>query len=101
MPTLRLKLLTTVARLVKAQDLGQGETEDAVDAEKATEKIELVRTQTQASGISPEANRSTKDGINYNLINCVFILLKEQGHLWKCFVLLGIATIVGGNYATP
>jgi ATP-binding cassette subfamily B (MDR/TAP) protein 1 len=85
---------------VKAQDLGQGEIETVVDAEKAAERIDLVRTQTQASGIHPEANRSTKDGINYNLINCVFILLKEQGHLWKCFVLLGIATLAGGNYVT-
>jgi ATP-binding cassette subfamily B (MDR/TAP) protein 1 len=85
---------------VKAQDLGQGETEEVVGVEKATEKVELGRTQTQVSGIHPEANRSTKDDINYNLINCVFILLKEQGHLWKCFVLLGIATLAGGKRAT-
>jgi ATP-binding cassette subfamily B (MDR/TAP) protein 1 len=31
------------------------------------------------------------------LVNCVFILLKEQGHLWKCFVALGLATLVGGK----
>jgi ATP-binding cassette subfamily B (MDR/TAP) protein 1 len=85
---------------VKAQDLGQSGNEEVIDDEKAVEKIALVRTQTQASGLAPEANRSTKDGINYNLINCVFILLKEQGNLWKCFVLLGIATLAGGNHTT-
>lgn len=91
------RLLTNVARLVKAQDLGQAPSEEAIDEEQAAEKVALVRTQTQASGMTQNATRSSKDGINYNLISCVFILLKEQGHLWKCFLLLGIATLAGGN----
>jgi ATP-binding cassette subfamily B (MDR/TAP) protein 1 len=82
---------------VNAQDLGQTESEEAVDEEKASERVALVRTQTQASGIVQQSNVSTNDGINYNLISCIFIVLKEQGHLWKCFILLGIATIVGGK----
>ncbi|KAF2821176.1 P-loop containing nucleoside triphosphate hydrolase protein [Ophiobolus disseminans] len=84
------------ARLVKAQDLGHAPSEEVVDEEHAAERVALVRTQTQASGITQNDTRSSKDGINYNLISCVFILLKEQSHLWKCFVLLGIATLAGG-----
>jgi ATP-binding cassette subfamily B (MDR/TAP) protein 1 len=93
--------LTVTARLVKAQDLGQTQSEEVVDEDKAAERIALVRTQTQASGLAQDASRSTKDGINYNLVNCVFIVLKEQGNLWKYFVLLGIATIVGGIKIAP
>jgi len=84
------------ARLVKAQDLGEAPSEE-VNQDQAAERVALVRTQTQASAITQGATRSSKDGINYNLINCVFILLKEQGYLWKCFVLLGLATLVGGK----
>jgi ATP-binding cassette subfamily B (MDR/TAP) protein 1 len=82
---------------VNAQDLGQAQGEDVVEEERAAERVALVRTQTEASGVGQESNVSTKDGIDYNLINCIFIVLKEQGHLWKCFILLGIATIVGGK----
>jgi ATP-binding cassette subfamily B (MDR/TAP) protein 1 len=82
---------------VNAQDLGQTGSEEVVDEEKTSERVALVRTQTQASGVVQQSNVSTNDGINYNLISCIFIVLKEQGHLWKCFILLGIATIVGGR----
>lgn len=89
-------LLIFAARLVKAQDLGQAPLEEALDEDQPAEKVALVRTQTQASGITQNDTRSSKDGTNYNLVSCVFILLKEQSHLWKCFVLLGIATLAGG-----
>jgi ATP-binding cassette subfamily B (MDR/TAP) protein 1 len=82
---------------VNAQDLGQAQSDEVVDEEKASERVALVRTQTQASGIAQQSSVSAKDSINYNLISCIFIVLKEQGHLWKCFILLGIATIVGGR----
>jgi ATP-binding cassette subfamily B (MDR/TAP) protein 1 len=85
------------ARLVKAQDLGGAPIEESVHDEPVTERVALVRTQTQTSRKSMEVERSSKDGINYNLVKCAYILLKEQGStLWKCFVLLGLATIVGG-----
>jgi hypothetical protein len=83
--------------LVSAQDLGQAQGEEVVDEDKAVERIALVRTQTEASGVAHQSNVSTNDGVNYNVISCIFIVLKEQGHLWKCFILLGIATIVGGR----
>jgi ATP-binding cassette subfamily B (MDR/TAP) protein 1 len=82
---------------VNAQDLGQAASEEVVDEEKAAERIALVRTQTQTPDTTDESTRSKKDGINYNLINCIFIVLKEQSHLWKCFIILAIATIAGGK----
>jgi ATP-binding cassette subfamily B (MDR/TAP) protein 1 len=82
---------------VNAQDLGQAASEEVVDEEKAAERIALVRTQTQTPDTTDESTRSKKDGINYNLINCIFIVLKEQSHLWKCFIILVIATIAGGK----
>jgi ATP-binding cassette subfamily B (MDR/TAP) protein 1 len=89
------------ARLVKAQDLGEAPAEESVHDEPVAERIALVRTQTQASGKSLDVERSSKDGIDYNLVKCAYILLKEQGPiLWKCFVLLGLATIVGGEEVT-
>lgn len=87
---------------MNAQDLGQAQSEEIVDEEKTAERIALVRTKTQASGMGEEvAKRSTNDGMNKNLISCIFIVLKEQGHPWKCFILLGIATIAGGSKYMP
>jgi ATP-binding cassette subfamily B (MDR/TAP) protein 1 len=89
------------ARLVRAQDLGQAEGEEQLDEDHAAEKIDLVRTQTQASAIGQEAKRPDKDSINYNLVKCSWIVLKEQGDLWKCFLILGIATLAGGESTIP
>jgi ATP-binding cassette subfamily B (MDR/TAP) protein 1 len=81
--------------------LGQSQDEDDLDEEQVAERVALVRTQTRASGFEQAPDRSAKDGVNYNLINCVFIVLKEQGHLWKYFVVLAIATLAGGKLARP
>ncbi|KAH8723660.1 multidrug resistance protein 1 [Phaeosphaeriaceae sp. PMI808] len=83
-------------RLVKAQDLGQAQNEEIVEEEQTAEKVALVRTQTQASRFHEDMERATKDGISYNLISCVLIILKEQGHLWKWYILVAIASIAGG-----
>lgn len=84
------------ARLVKAQDLGQTEGDEQLDEDHTAEKVDLVRTQTRASAIGQEAEKPEKDNINYNLLKCTFIVLKEQGDLWKCFLILAVATLVGG-----
>lgn len=84
------------ARLVKAQDLGQTEGGEQLDEDHTAEKVDLVRTQTRASAIGQEAEKPEKDNINYNLLKCTFIVLKEQGDLWKCFLILAVATLVGG-----
>ncbi|KAH7071971.1 P-loop containing nucleoside triphosphate hydrolase protein, partial [Paraphoma chrysanthemicola] len=83
-------------RLVMAQDLGQSQDETSADDEQSAERVALIRTQTRASGFENTTDRSAMDGINYNLISCVFIILKEQGNLWKCFVIMAIVTLAGG-----
>jgi ATP-binding cassette subfamily B (MDR/TAP) protein 1 len=86
------------ARLVMAQDLGNGGADDEDDTEgnEATTRLGLVRTQTQVSGVGQAAEESTKDGIHYNLVRCIWIIFKEQKHLWRWFLVLGVATIAGG-----
>jgi ATP-binding cassette subfamily B (MDR/TAP) protein 1 len=83
-------------RLVRAQDLGQTQNEEQLEHDQTAERVDLVRTQTQASGTNHEVKQSTKDGVNYNLVKCTFLVLKEQGELWKCFLVLLIAVLAGG-----
>lgn len=86
---------------MRAQDLG-GAGDEEIAENEAVEKIDLVRTQTQASGIGQSAKElSAKDGINYNLVKCIFILFKEQKGLWKWFIVLLIATLAGGGMLKP
>jgi ATP-binding cassette subfamily B (MDR/TAP) protein 1 len=85
------------ARLVLAQDLGQSPGEEHHDEDVAAERVDLERTQTQASGVGQEAKRSEKDGINYNLIKCTYLVLREQGDLWRCFLILLVAVLAGGK----
>ena len=88
------------ARLVRAQDLGQSQGEEHHDEEVAAARVELVRTQTQASGTGQKAKRSEKDVINYNLVKCTYLVLTEQGDLWRCFLILLIAVLAGGKPAS-
>lgn len=71
-----------------------------MDDEKVQERVALVRTQTQVSGIGQDTKKQVKDGINFNLVSCVWILLREQAHLWRWFIILLIATLVGGELTT-
>jgi hypothetical protein len=89
------------ARLVRAQDLGGAGSEEEAEDKEAPEKATLVRTQTQASGVGQAAKGvQTKDGINYGLINCIYILFKEQKNLWTWFLVLFVATLAGGGKKT-
>jgi ATP-binding cassette subfamily B (MDR/TAP) protein 1 len=85
---------------VNAQDLGQAESDEVLDEEKPTERIALVQTRTQTQGAPQNSIGPKKDGADINLISCIFIVLKEQSHLWKLFIVLAIATIVGGKNDT-
>lgn len=87
------------SRLVKAQDLGNaGARDESNDEEKKSlTRKSLVRTQTQASGVDQAEKERTVDGIHYNLIHCIWIIFKEQKHLWKWFLVLGVATLAGGK----
>ena len=88
------------ARLVKAQDLGQGNKEDDMAADEDDDhRPTLVRTQTQAGSVydAPGAESKPKDMPNYNLFKCIYIVLWEQRHLWNWFTILAIASIAGGK----
>lgn len=88
------------SRLVRAQDLGST-TGDAKNDEEPRGKedtpgIELVRTKTQASGIGHAGREHAKDGIHYNLIQCIWIIFREQENLGLWFLILFVATLAGG-----
>lgn len=89
------------ARLVKAQDLGQTESKEQPHEDHVAEKVDLDRINTEASTIGQKTKKSDKDSINYNLVKCTFIVLKEQGDLWKCFLILAVATLAGGMLSNP
>ncbi|KAF2193181.1 multidrug resistance protein-like protein 1 [Zopfia rhizophila CBS 207.26] len=88
------------ARLVKAQDLGHADkTESELkSAEQGDEKLALARTQTQVTFVHGDATGKGKerDGINYSLIRCIWMIGREQMDLWAWFLILAIAAILGG-----
>lgn len=72
------------ARLVRAQDLGGADSQETLDAGDQDEKrVHLARTQTQATSMHGDvaAKEGAKDGINYGLLKCLWIVLREQGNL--------------------
>ena len=81
---------------MKAQDLGQAQNEEVLDNENVAEKGTLMRTQTQASALGQEQQGPERDGINYNFVTCTYLILKEQGRLWKWGLVLFVATLAGG-----
>lgn len=87
------------ARLVRAQDLGHADRDEGIDGGHQEAKVSLVRTQTQVGSIHGEASKEKgKDEINYSLIRCILIVLREQGGLWPWFLLLAIAAVLGGKF---
>ncbi|PSN71518.1 multidrug resistance protein 1 [Corynespora cassiicola Philippines] len=84
-------------RLVKAQDLGGSDDTDNSDGEGEKDRVALVRTQTQVGSLYGEtAKQSSGDGINYNLIKCICIVIWEQRDLWPWLLILTIASFAGG-----
>jgi ATP-binding cassette subfamily B (MDR/TAP) protein 1 len=86
------------ARLVRAQDLGSADADDStVNKEDVDEKVELVRTQTQAASTFQEAEKTaTKDSINFSLFRCIVIVFWEHRRLWPYFLILLLASLLGG-----
>lgn len=86
------------SRLVRAQDLGNAaaKSENGEVPQEKVNRMELVRTQTQASGVQHAGKERAKDGIHYNLIHCVWIIFREQKNLNFWFFVLLLATLVGG-----
>ncbi|KAF2650811.1 multidrug resistance protein 1, 2, 3 [Lophiostoma macrostomum CBS 122681] len=87
------------ARLVKAQDLGHGKSEDQTNEdEEDGGKPALIRTQTQVASVygAESAGSKPKDMPNYNLLKCIIMIFWEQRHLWNWFIILAIASVAGG-----
>ncbi|CBX99230.1 similar to multidrug resistance protein 1 [Plenodomus lingam JN3] len=84
------------ARLVRAQDLGQTTDNSQGDGDETSSRASLVRTQTQASTVNKANHGPGHDVVNYNLVKCAYLILKEQGNLWMHFVVLGVAALCGG-----
>lgn len=87
------------ASLVAAQDLGRADgAEDTSehDAEDPGGKPALVRTQTQASAHGQAAVKTSNDGINYNIVSCIFKVFWEYRRLWPYFLILLFASVMGG-----
>lgn len=86
------------SRLVKAQDLGSAgaASKGDVNEKEHANEAGLVRTQTQVSGLGDDVDNHTKSDIHYNLVHCIWIIFKEQKHLYKWYLVLILATLAGG-----
>lgn len=85
------------AGLVYAQDLGKADAaENTAQDDHDEEKPTIVRKQTQVSIQSQSTKKVEKDGINYNLVSCIFIVFWEYRRLWPCFLILIFASVLGG-----
>ncbi|KAF2014111.1 P-loop containing nucleoside triphosphate hydrolase protein [Aaosphaeria arxii CBS 175.79] len=86
------------ARLVRAQDLGHaGEKDDPEKSQTEKQDLSLVRTQTHVTNAEDtKKDQGMRDGINYGLVKCIYLVLSEQGKLWPWFILLTIAAVAGG-----
>lgn len=89
------------ARLIRAQDLGKASDPGEVDqSEKSEEEVMLTKLETQLTvGPSDVPSEDTsRDTMNYSLIRCVFIILREQGVLWRWLILAAVAAVLGGSF---
>jgi ATP-binding cassette subfamily B (MDR/TAP) protein 1 len=95
-----LKADGAYARLVKAQDLGHADSENDIDTNgEVDEKSVLARTQTQPASLpgGEEAVRKGDNGPEYGLLKCVYIVFWEQRNLWRFFLVLLVASVLGGE----
>lgn len=90
-------LTNETARFTKAQDLSQAENKKAeVRNTQKSEAHALVRTQAQVSAYTTTEPLKADDN-DYSLMKCIYLIFREQGHVWKWLVLLGVATLAGGE----
>jgi ATP-binding cassette subfamily B (MDR/TAP) protein 1 len=89
------------ARLVRAQDLQQDKEDDDTDDEhhsegaKRPDLLRLKTTDTDAvTGVVEEGTEI--EGFNYNLPKCLWILGRQQPHLWPWFLVVATISILGG-----
>ncbi|KAM5458261.1 putative ABC-type xenobiotic transporter [Microsporum audouinii] len=69
------------------------------DAEKSTPKLSLDLTRSVAVEPPPMDEKSkalAKETMGYSLIQCLWLLIKEQRNLWGSYSIFAIACILGG-----
>lgn len=95
-----IKATGTYARLVQAQDLGRADEEYEDIGKESDKEATLVRTHTHISAVHGEesAIEASVKGPGYSLVKCIFIVFREQAHLWHWFLVLAIASTLGGKY---
>jgi ATP-binding cassette subfamily B (MDR/TAP) protein 1 len=90
------------ARLVKAQDLQQKKESDDNSSDHHSEEgnrpdlLRLKTTNTNAAMGGIVQSKET-EGFNYSLIKCLWILGRQQSHLWPWFLLVATISILGGG----
>jgi ATP-binding cassette subfamily B (MDR/TAP) protein 1 len=88
-------------RLVHAQNLvGQDDTvEDTHLEDRANQQTAATET---LSAKVPETNpeRAEVVAIQYNLVKCLAIIIKEQRSLWLPCAIIGVAAVIGGTYVS-
>ena len=92
------------SNLVLAQDLGQG-TEEGREAVVHGDKAEADGASLRAASTRPRApdgidapEDASGPSLEYSLIRCICIIVKEQRELWYPFAFIGAACIVGGKF---
>lgn len=95
-------------RLVKAQNLdGSKETSDSdLDGDDESDQdvdrtVSLARTKSERIEIDPdegpEDEAEEKEGMQYGLLKCIWILLKNERDLWPHFLVTSICCVLGGG----
>lgn len=98
------------ARLVRAQDLAQGvgasgdapEGKQSEDTEKEDGHLSRAPTKSGTAaeesdgGEDPEAQES----MNYGLLKCTFLLIREQRRLWPFYIALSVTSLCAGKLPT-
>lgn len=96
------------AAMVRAQDLGTQakdtdiqqqalETEDVEDTLDRKVTLQRTRTQTNTKDLEREVDHLAAGTLNYSLVKCVWIMLKENMDLYYWYLCTAIAGIIGGG----
>ena len=93
------------SRLVLAQDLGQEDGRDGGDSVEHEEETTAEEGNGEKAVISASAARedsgsneqADKVAVNYSLLKCLPIIIRERRRLWFPFAILGVAAAIGGK----
>ncbi|KAF2672559.1 multidrug resistance protein-like protein 1 [Microthyrium microscopicum] len=89
------------ARLVRAQDLHQNQEGDDSSSERHSEdgtRPELLRLKTSNTNaaIGAVEEGTEKRTFHYSLLKCLWILARQQSHLWPWFLSVFVTSSLGG-----